>query len=69
MPPYEPGDGFTEQPSNPEPVPSDSIYSQSQQLAIEELKGMGFDEKMAVDALQKNSWQLDLATNFLLDSA
>ncbi|KAG7882424.1 hypothetical protein KL935_001580 [Ogataea polymorpha] len=69
LPPYEPGDGFTEQPSNPEPVPSDSIYSQSQQLAIEELKGMGFDEKMAVDALQKNSWQLDLATNFLLDSA
>ncbi|KAG7811613.1 hypothetical protein KL921_001879 [Ogataea angusta] len=69
LPPYEPSEGFTEQPSSANPVPNDSIYSQSQQLAIEELKGMGFDEKMAVDALQKNGWQLDLATNFLLDSA
>ncbi|KAG7743916.1 hypothetical protein KL932_001239 [Ogataea haglerorum] len=69
LPPYEFSEAFTEQPSNANPAPNDSIYSQSQQLAIEELKGMGFDEKMAVDALQKNSWQLDLATNFLLDSA
>ncbi|KAH3665501.1 hypothetical protein OGAPHI_003687 [Ogataea philodendri] len=48
---------------------STAAFSQSQQMAIDELEGMGFDEAAAVNALQKNNWQLDLATNFLLDSA
>ncbi|VEU21228.1 DEKNAAC102174 [Brettanomyces naardenensis] len=46
-----------------------SQFSQSQALAIEELKGMGFDEEKSTAALKKNSWNLDEATNYLLDSA
>ncbi|GMG56207.1 unnamed protein product [Ambrosiozyma monospora] len=46
-----------------------SSYSRSQQLAIEELQGMGFDEESVLDALKKNNWKLDMATNYLLDSA
>ncbi|GME84237.1 unnamed protein product [Ambrosiozyma monospora] len=46
-----------------------SSYTRSQQLAIEELQGMGFDEDSVLDALKKNNWKLDMATNYLLDSA
>ncbi|ODV87488.1 hypothetical protein CANARDRAFT_26885 [[Candida] arabinofermentans NRRL YB-2248] len=50
-------------------VESSSKHTQSQQLAIEELQGMGFDEDSIINALTKNNWQIDLATNYLLDSA
>ncbi|CAH2355058.1 EH domain-containing and endocytosis protein 1 [[Candida] railenensis] len=36
---------------------------------VEELKGMGFDEKTALEALEKEGWDLQAATNFLLDHA
>lgn len=38
-------------------------------LAIEELSGMGFTEQEALGALEKCNWDLEAATNFLLDSA
>lgn len=46
-----------------------SNYTQPQQLAIEELQGMGFSESKAVEALQKNKWNLEEASNYLLDTA
>lgn len=41
--------------------------SQSQKLAIEELKGMGFAENESLSALEKCGWNIDDASNFLLD--
>lgn len=41
----------------------------SRQVSIQELVGMGFDEKTAVDALTKENWNLESATNYLLDNA
>lgn len=38
-------------------------------LAVEELSGMGFTEEEAHNALEKCNWDLEAATNFLLDSA
>ncbi|SMN20869.1 similar to Saccharomyces cerevisiae YBL047C EDE1 Key endocytic protein involved in a network of interactions with other endocytic proteins [Maudiozyma saulgeensis] len=38
-------------------------------LAIEELSGMGFSEAEATKALEKCNWDLDTATNYLLDNA
>lgn len=50
------------------PSPSaDGALSQSQKLAIEELKGMGFNEAESLAALEKCSWNIDDASNFLLD--
>lgn len=37
--------------------------------AIHELVGMGFDENTAIEALEKQSWDLAQATNYLLDNA
>lgn len=42
-------------------------FTQAQKLAIEELKGMGFPEKESLDALEKCGWNIDDASNFLLD--
>lgn len=44
-----------------------SNYTQAQSLAIDELIGMGFNEKKSIDALKKKKWNLDDATNYLLD--
>lgn len=41
--------------------------SQSQKLAIEELKGMGFGETESISALENCGWNIDDASNFLLD--
>lgn len=38
-------------------------------LAIQELTGMGFTEQEALNALEKEKWNLEAATNFLLDNA
>lgn len=37
--------------------------------AVQELVGMGFDEKTAIDALNKQNGDLEAATNYLLDNA
>ncbi|EGV65272.1 hypothetical protein PSN45_002579 [Yamadazyma tenuis] len=36
---------------------------------VQELVGMGFDESTATEALQKEGWNLEAATNYLLDNA
>lgn len=38
-------------------------------LAVEELSGMGFTEQEATSALERCNWDLEAATNFLLDNA
>ncbi|CCD26945.1 Ede1p NDAI_0J00530 [Naumovozyma dairenensis CBS 421] len=45
------------------------IATTPKSLAIEELSGMGFSEEEATNALKKCNWDLDAATNFLLDGA
>ncbi|RLV94515.1 EH domain-containing and endocytosis protein 1 [Spathaspora sp. JA1] len=42
---------------------------QANSFAIQELIGMGFDEKTATEALKKENWNLEAATNYLLDNA
>lgn len=41
----------------------------SKEIAIEELVGMGFERPVVVEALEKNNWNLEAATNHLLDNA
>ncbi|KAK6197580.1 uncharacterized protein RJT21DRAFT_123410 [Scheffersomyces amazonensis] len=43
--------------------------SSTNDVAIQELVGMGFSESSALEALQKSNWNLEDATNYLLDSA
>lgn len=38
-------------------------------LAIEELKGMGFPEDDVINALEQENWNVEAATNYLLDHA
>ncbi|EDO18813.1 hypothetical protein Kpol_1028p89 [Vanderwaltozyma polyspora DSM 70294] len=51
------------------PVIDRKLATTPKSLAIEELCGMGFTEDEAVKALEKHNWDLDAATNFLLDNA
>ncbi|CCH61814.1 hypothetical protein TBLA_0F02750 [Henningerozyma blattae CBS 6284] len=48
---------------------SRSFSTTPKSLAIEELSGMGFTQEEARKALEQCNWDLDAATNFLLDSA
>lgn len=41
----------------------------SKGIAIDELVGMGFERPVVVEALEKNNWNLEAATNHLLDNA
>ncbi|CCF56358.1 hypothetical protein KAFR_0B00590 [Kazachstania africana CBS 2517] len=51
-------------------VPIDrGIATTPKSLAIEELSGMGFAEEEAKNALEKCNWDLEAATNLLLDGA
>lgn len=45
------------------------IATTPKSLAVEELMGMGFAEGEVVRALESNNWDLEAATNHLLDSA
>lgn len=38
-------------------------------LAVQELTGMGFSEEEALKALEREKWNLEAATNYLLDNA
>lgn len=51
------------------PLINRGIATTPKSLAIEELSGMGFTEEEAHNALEKCNWDLEAATNFLLDSA
>lgn len=41
----------------------------SKTTAIDELVGMGFSESAVVEALEKENWNVEAATNYLLDNA
>lgn len=47
---------------------SSPLHAQVNEL-VQELCGMGFDDKTAYDALEREGWDLQAATNFLLDHA
>lgn len=51
--------------NNASQPPVDSTKS----VAIEELVGMGFSEPVVVDALERENWNVEAATNYLLDNA
>ncbi|CCK71027.1 Ede1p KNAG_0F03650 [Huiozyma naganishii CBS 8797] len=67
--PQAPAQGqFEAQPLSKPPV-NRAIATTPKSLAIEELSGMGFTEMEATKALQDCNWDLEAATNLLLDSA
>jgi epidermal growth factor receptor substrate 15 len=45
------------------------IATTPRSLAIQELTGMGFSKEEALAALEKEKWNLEAATNYLLDNA
>ncbi|KAK7678856.1 hypothetical protein QCA50_018158 [Cerrena zonata] len=47
-------------------LPRVSNLSASQEDSVQELVGMGFDEKTVVDALQKENWDTEAATNYFV---
>ncbi|CAI4247105.1 ADS_G0001410.mRNA.1.CDS.1 [Saccharomyces cerevisiae] len=51
------------------PIVNRGVATTPKSLAVEELSGMGFTEEEAHNALEKCNWDLEAATNFLLDSA
>ncbi|QID77960.1 EH domain-containing and endocytosis protein 1 [Saccharomyces pastorianus] len=51
------------------PIVNRGVATTPKSLAVEELSGMGFTEEEAHNALKKCNWDLEAATNFLLDSA
>ncbi|CAI4926724.1 AVN_HP_G0054910.mRNA.1.CDS.1 [Saccharomyces cerevisiae] len=51
------------------PIVNRGVATTPKSLAVEELNGMGFTEEEAHNALEKCNWDLEAATNFLLDSA
>lgn len=50
-------------------APVEPARDASKNLAIDELIGMGFERDVVVAALEKENWDIEAATNFLLDSA
>jgi epidermal growth factor receptor substrate 15 len=50
-------------------VISPRIATTPRSLAIQELTGMGFSREEALAALEKEKWNLEAATNYLLDNA
>lgn len=46
-----------------------SSFSEAQQLAIEELTDMGFNKEDSISALNMTNWNIDDASNYLLDKA
>lgn len=60
--------GSNLQPLSQPPI-NRSIATTPRSLAVEELSGMGFSHAEATNALEKCNWDLEAATNFLLDSA
>lgn len=56
-------------PAQAAPAQSQSFSNPSENLAIQELVGMGFEENVVIDALKKENWNVEAATNYLLDHA
>lgn len=60
--------GFGNAPAAPAAAPVDDMEL-SRNVAVDELVGMGFDEQLVVEALEKVNWDTEAATNYLLDHA
>lgn len=56
-------------PANTKSPVNRKVATTPKSLAVEELSGMGFTEDEAHSALERCNWDLEAATNFLLDSA
>ncbi|XBA47392.1 hypothetical protein SBP28_001863 [Candidozyma auris] len=65
------GFGNAAAPSQSAPVAAPDVTSPdaSKHLAIQELVGMGFEKGVVIDALEKENWNVEAATNYLLDHA
>lgn len=65
------GFGNAAAPSQSAPVaaPDVTLPDASKDLAIQELVGMGFEKGVVIDALEKENWNVEAATNYLLDHA
>ncbi|QLL31506.1 hypothetical protein HG536_0B03690 [Torulaspora globosa] len=61
--PIKPNEGYSSSPVNRK------LATTPRSLAVEELSGMGFTEQEATSALEQCNWDLEAATNFLLDNA
>lgn len=64
--------GFGNAPGTPvaaAPVTTTAVAAGGDHEAVQELVGMGFDEKTAEEALSKMGGDLEAATNYLLDNA
>jgi len=57
------------QAANSSPSVQRHIATTPRSLAVQELTGMGFSKEEALDALTKEKWNLEAATNYLLDNA
>lgn len=53
----------------PAVVEQPTTNTSTKDLAVQELTGMGFDEATVVEALTKENWDIEAATNYLLDHA
>lgn len=62
------GFGNAPPPAAPAAAPADDAEL-SRNVAVDELVGMGFDEQLVVEALEKVNWDTEAATNYLLDHA
>lgn len=58
----------TELPQIPTYEQSTGALKPSHEHAIQELVGMGFDKSTATQALEREEWDLEAATNYLLDN-
>lgn len=57
------------QPSTPSTHSHARVATTPRSLAVQELTGMGFSKEEALQALTKEKWNLEAATNYLLDNA
>lgn len=63
------GNAATGAPPAPAPAPVEQATATRHDLSIEELIGMGFQRDEVVRALENEQWDLEAATNYLLDHA
>lgn len=54
---------------NAAPAPATPNFDSSKDGAIEELVGMGFERETVIEALDAENWNVEAATNYLLDRA
>ena len=64
--------GFGNAQQQPQQAPQNGVqngFDKDREAAVQELVGMGFDDKTSRQALENENWNLEAATNYLLDHA